>query len=97
VAEEKFVADGFGLKRLPVMYNDFVLIGPKADPAKARGKDIAAALQEAGRPARSPSCRAATRAAPTPPSCATGRLPASTWPPPSRPATRNAAAAWARR
>ena len=48
VAEEKFVADGFGLKRLPVMYNDFVLIGPAADPAKARGKDITAALQKIG-------------------------------------------------
>jgi len=48
VAEEKFVADGFGLKRLPVMYNDFVLIGPAADPAKVRGKDITAALQKVG-------------------------------------------------
>jgi len=44
VAEAKFVADGFGLKRLPVMYNDFVLIGPKADPAGVKGKDIVAAL-----------------------------------------------------
>jgi len=44
VAEEKFVAEGFGLKRLPVMFNDFVLIGPKADPAGTRGKDIVAAL-----------------------------------------------------
>jgi len=43
-AEEKFVADGFGLQRLPVMYNDFVIIGPKADPAGARGNDVAAAL-----------------------------------------------------
>ena len=43
--EEKFVADGFGVKRFPVMYNDFVLIGPKSDPAKVNGtKDIAAAL-----------------------------------------------------
>jgi tungstate transport system substrate-binding protein len=43
--EEKFVADGFGVKRTPVMYNDFVLIGPKSDPAKISGsKDIAAAL-----------------------------------------------------
>ena len=47
-AEEKFVAEGFGLKRLPVMYNDFVLIGPAADPAKVRGKDITAALQKLG-------------------------------------------------
>ena len=45
-AEEKFVADGFGLKRLPVMYNDFVLVGPANDPAKTRGKDIVSALQK---------------------------------------------------
>ena len=44
--EEKFVADGFGLKRYAVMYNDFVLIGPKSDPAGVRGmKDIVAALK----------------------------------------------------
>ena len=45
-AEEKFVAEGFSLKRLPVMYNDFVLVGPANDPAKTRGKDIVAALQK---------------------------------------------------
>ena len=45
VAEEKLVADGFGLPRRPVMFNDFVLLGPKADPARARGRDIALALQ----------------------------------------------------
>jgi tungstate transport system substrate-binding protein len=44
LAEDKFVAEGFGLKRLEVMYNDFVLIGPKADPVGTRGKDIVAAL-----------------------------------------------------
>jgi tungstate transport system substrate-binding protein len=44
--EEKFVADGFGVKRFEVMYNDFVLIGPKADAAKIRGtKDVVAALK----------------------------------------------------
>jgi tungstate transport system substrate-binding protein len=43
-AEERFVAEGFGLQRRPVMYNDFVLVGPKADPAGARGQDIVAAL-----------------------------------------------------
>ena len=43
--EEKFVADGFSVKRHPVMYNDFVLIGPKNDPAVIKGsKDIAKAL-----------------------------------------------------
>jgi tungstate transport system substrate-binding protein len=46
VAEEKLVADGFGLQRWPVMYNDFVLIGPSNDPAQVRGKDIAQALQK---------------------------------------------------
>ena len=44
-AEEKFVADGFGVKRLEVMYNDFVIVGPKADPAKARGKDVLEGLR----------------------------------------------------
>jgi tungstate transport system substrate-binding protein len=44
--EEKFVADGFGVQRFEVMYNDFVLIGPKADPAKIKGgKDILSALK----------------------------------------------------
>ncbi|MFL5042809.1 MAG: extracellular solute-binding protein [Xanthobacteraceae bacterium] len=44
--EEKFVAEGFGVKRFPVMYNDFVLIGPKSDPAGIGGtKDIVAALK----------------------------------------------------
>lgn len=44
-AEEKFLAEGFGVKRFPVMYNDFVLIGPKTDPAGVKGtKDIVAAL-----------------------------------------------------
>ena len=44
-AEEKFLSEGFGVKRYPVMYNDFILIGPKADPAGVKGsKDIVAAL-----------------------------------------------------
>ncbi|MEI6027897.1 MAG: substrate-binding domain-containing protein [Betaproteobacteria bacterium] len=45
-AEEKFVAEGFATQRRNVMYNDFVLIGPKADPAGTRGADIAAALKK---------------------------------------------------
>jgi tungstate transport system substrate-binding protein len=44
-AEEKFLAEGFGVKRYPVMYNDFILIGPKDDPAGIKGKDILTALQ----------------------------------------------------
>jgi tungstate transport system substrate-binding protein len=46
VAEDKFVADGFAAKRFDVMYNDFVLIGPKADPAGTKGNDIVAALKK---------------------------------------------------
>ena len=44
VAEEKFVAEGFALRRLPVMHNDFILIGPAADPLQTRGNSISAAL-----------------------------------------------------
>jgi tungstate transport system substrate-binding protein len=45
-AEEKFVAEGFGVKRYDVMYNDFVIVGPKSDPAKiGGGKDAAAAFK----------------------------------------------------
>ena len=47
-AEEKFVAEGYSVKRMPVMYNDFVIIGPKPDPAGVRGKDVVAALQKLG-------------------------------------------------
>jgi tungstate transport system substrate-binding protein len=44
-AEEKFLSEGFGVKRYPVMYNDFILVGPKGDPAGIKGsKDIVAAL-----------------------------------------------------
>jgi tungstate transport system substrate-binding protein len=43
--EEKFLAEGFGVKRFDVMYNDFVLIGPKGDPAGIKGKDVTTALQ----------------------------------------------------
>jgi tungstate transport system substrate-binding protein len=45
--EEKFVAEGYGVRRYEVMYNDFVLIGPNSDPAKvAGGKDVVRAFQE---------------------------------------------------
>jgi tungstate transport system substrate-binding protein len=45
LAEEKFLSEGFGVKRYPVMYNDFILVGPKSDPAGIKGsKDIVAAL-----------------------------------------------------
>ena len=46
VAEDSFVADGFGVKRFPVMYNDFVIIGPKSDPVGVKGQDVVDALKK---------------------------------------------------
>jgi tungstate transport system substrate-binding protein len=66
VAEEKFVAEGGAAKRYPVMYNDFVLVGPKGDPAVARGKDIVEALKKiatAGAPFISRGDKSGTHAA----------------------------------
>jgi tungstate transport system substrate-binding protein len=69
VAEQRFVAEGFGLPRRPVMYNDFVIVGPKADPAglaAAAGQDAAAALKrlgESGAPFVSRGDRSGTHAA----------------------------------
>ncbi|MFM7345412.1 MAG: substrate-binding domain-containing protein, partial [Tagaea sp.] len=66
-AEEKFVADGFGVERIQVMYNDFVVIGPKADPARIKDlKDVAEAfrrVQRAGAPFVSRGDRSGTHAA----------------------------------
>jgi tungstate transport system substrate-binding protein len=46
-AEDKFLSEGFGVKRFPVMYNDFVVVGPKADPAKVAGsKDVVDSLKK---------------------------------------------------
>ena len=46
VAEEKFVAEGFGIERRPVMYNDFIIVGPRADPAGLKGADVVEALKK---------------------------------------------------
>jgi tungstate transport system substrate-binding protein len=64
--EEKFLAEGFGVKRFDVMYNDFVLIGPKGDPAGVKGMDIETALktiQAKGTPFVSRGDRSGTHAA----------------------------------
>ena len=64
--EEKFLAEGFGVKRFDVMHNDFVLIGPKGDPAGVKGKDIETALktiQAKGTPFVSRGDRSGTHAA----------------------------------
>ncbi|MFZ3323028.1 MAG: substrate-binding domain-containing protein [Usitatibacter sp.] len=55
VAEEKFLAEGWGVKRYEVMYNDFVIVGPKSDPAKAKGNDVVAALKKIAE-AKAPFC-----------------------------------------
>ena len=44
-AEERFLAEGYGVKRYAVMYNDFIVVGPKADPANARGQDVVTAFK----------------------------------------------------
>ena len=65
-AEEKFLAEGAGVKRHDVMYNDFVIIGPKADPAGAAGQDVTRALRkiaEAKAPFVSRGDRSGTHAA----------------------------------
>lgn len=65
--EEKFVAEGFGVKRYEVMYNDFILVGPQSDPARIKGgKDIMAALKAisaAGSPFVSRGDKSGTHAA----------------------------------
>jgi tungstate transport system substrate-binding protein len=66
VAEEKFMAEGFGVKRFEVMYNDFIIVGPKADPAKVKGSDVIVALkkiEEAKAPFTSRADKSGTHAA----------------------------------
>jgi len=46
VAEQKFLDEGFGVKRFEVMYNDFIVVGPRSDPAQTKGKDVEAALRK---------------------------------------------------
>jgi tungstate transport system substrate-binding protein len=65
-AEERFLGEGFGVKRYPVMYNDFVIVGPRSDPAGAKGKDVIAALKRiaaAGAPFASRADKSGTHAA----------------------------------
>ncbi len=97
-AEEKFLAEGEGVKRYPVMYNDFVLIGPKSDPAGIKGmKDVGAALKQHHGQAGARSSRAATAPAPISPNSISGRHPASTSRRTKAPGTNRSARAWARR
>jgi tungstate transport system substrate-binding protein len=73
-AEELFVSQGFSDKRQEVMFNDFVLLGPKSDPAKiAGGKDIQVSTQERLPIVNLLLCRAAIRVAPMQQNCVTGK------------------------
>ena len=76
-AELEFLSQGFGVKRYPVMYNDFMLIGPQSDPAGIKGKDILGALKTIKDKPR-PSFHAVTAQARTLPKSIYGRMRAST-------------------
>ena len=94
--EEKFVAEGWGVKRRDVMYNDFVIVGPAADAAKIGGSRMPSRASR-----RSPKLKrrlphAATTPAPTRPSSSCGRMPASTPSPRAANGTSRPAPAWAR-
>src|SRR5499433_248338 len=92
--EEKFVADGFGVKRYPVMYNDFVLIGPKSDPAGIKGMtDVAEALK-AIKSKGAPFISRGDRSGTISPNSTSGRPPASTSARRKAPGTRRSAKAW---
>lgn len=93
-AEEKFLAEGYGVKRYPVMYNDFILVGPKDDPAGVKGKDILTALQTIKRRQR-PSSRVATAPARTSPRSIFGKRRVSTSSTIKGLGTRKSAKAWA--
>jgi len=85
VAEEKFLAEDFGVKRFEVMYNDFVIVGPKSDPAHAKGDDVVASLKkiaEARAPFASRGDKSGTDAAEKRYWKATGIEPASATPRP---------------
>jgi len=77
-AEEKFLAEGHGVKRYPVMYNDFVLLGPKSDPAKIAGGRIFWRRSRNWTLQEHLSSPAATRVAPISRSSICGKRPAST-------------------
>ena len=96
-SEEKFVADGFGVERFDLMYNDFVVVGPAGDPAKVGGSRTPWPRCRRSQRPRPPSPRAATIQAPTRRSCRCGRRPASTSPRPPAAGTAKPAREWARR
>jgi tungstate transport system substrate-binding protein len=93
-AEEAFVAAGHGSERRDVMYNDFVLVGPKSDPAGVRGGTTYWRLYGKSRPRKRASSRAATIPEPSAWSKATGEH--STSPPRGSHGTYRRVLAWAK-
>ena len=77
-AEEKFIAQGFGVKRHSVMYNDFVIIGPKDDPVSIKGARNAAFALQSIKAKGAPFISRGDRSAPISPNSTSGRRPAST-------------------
>ena len=93
-AEKKFMADGFGVDRLLVMHNDFIVLGPSADPAGSRApKPLPRPSRRSPRPAHS-SCRGATTPEPTPRRRGSGRPRVSA--PRDRSGTRRPVSEWGR-
>ena len=96
-AEEKFVAEGYGVKRFDVMYNDFIVVGPPADPAGVAGlKTDRPRWRKSPRPRRR-SLRGATIPAPIRRNCAFGKRPRSTPVRIAAPGTGRPDRAWAQR
>ena len=94
--EEKFLAEGHGVKRFDVMYNDFVLIGPKSDPARVVGmQDVAQAFRMI-KAAHAPFVSRADKRAPISPNSSYGRPPASTSRRTRGPGIARPARAWVR-
>lgn len=88
--EEKFVADGYGTRRYPIMHNDFVILGPASDPAGIKGReDVAEALKRIAA-AGQPFISRGTTAAPTPRSNSCGRPAGCRWRRPPRRSSRKA-------
>ncbi len=93
-AEEKFLAEGQGVKRYPVMYNDFVLIGPKGDPAGIKGmKDVGKAFTTI-KDKKATFISRGDKSGTNSPSSSSGKTPASISIRIKAPGTRRSARAW---
>ena len=95
--EEKFLAEGFGVKRFDVMYNDFVLIGPKSRSRRRQGQGHRDRAEDHSGQGRAVHLARRPVRAPIRPNSRSGSSPASTSPPPRARGTARSGRAWARR